>query len=86
MTVSELHQLTAALIAQGQGDAEVAINFDTFAESENGSILEVEKGELRIVQGADDSGPMGKEFPFLVLSGPLEFHAHGDPLPVGPAE
>lgn len=69
MTVSELHQLTAALIAEGKGDAEVGINIATFAEDENGTILEVEKGEFQQVQSADDSGPLEDEFPFLVLTG-----------------
>lgn len=69
MTVSELNALTANLVANGKGDSEVAIDFDTFSESENGSILSVETAEAKNVQGADDSGPVGEEFPFFVLSG-----------------
>jgi hypothetical protein len=69
MTVAELHSITADLVASGKGDSEVAIDFDTFSESENGSILSVDRADARNVQGVDDSGPVGEEFPFFVLSG-----------------
>jgi len=77
MTIRELHAITGALLAK-HGDDAVAIDYRTFAEDENGTILEIQSGELRSVQGADDSGPVGGQYPFLVLSGPLEWHAHGD--------
>ena len=72
MTVNQLHKITTALRAKKQGDAEVAIDHASFIESENGTILVVESGKLRRVQGADDSGPTGPKFPFLVLTGNFE--------------
>ena len=69
MTINELKKLIEQTIAEGHGDAEVAIDFDAFTENENGSILTVESGSYREVQGADDSGPVGEKFPFLVLNG-----------------
>lgn len=69
MTVSELNAITADLVTNGKGDSEVGIDFDTFSESENGSILTVETAEAKDVQGCDDSGPVGEEFQFFVLSG-----------------
>lgn len=71
MTVEQLHKLTGKLLAKKQGNAEVAINHASFSESENGTILTVESASLRRVQGADDSGPVGPKFPFLVLEGQL---------------
>lgn len=69
MTVKQLHKLTGDLIAKRQGGAEVAIDFATFIESENGTILDVESAEVRRVQGADDAGPSGPKFTMCVLSG-----------------
>lgn len=69
MTVNKLHKITTALRAQKQGNIEVAINYASFLEDENGSILTVETAKLERVQGADDSGPVGRKFPFLVLAG-----------------
>jgi hypothetical protein len=71
MTIKQLHELTATLIANNQADANVAIDFSTFAENDNGSILEVESADMRTVEAADDSGPTGDKFPFLVMSGGL---------------
>ena len=81
MTIRDLHNITTGLLAL-HGDAPVAIDFRTFAEPEEPSetILEIESAEVRDVQGADDSGPVGEEFPFLVLSGPVEWHTHGNPV------
>jgi hypothetical protein len=69
MTVEKLHQLTGKLLAKKQGNIEVAINHARFMESENGTILTVESATVRHIQGADDSGPRGPKFPFLVLEG-----------------
>lgn len=69
MTVTDLHKLTAGLIAKKQGNIDVTINFATFIENENGTILEVEAAKVERVQGADDSGPVGRKFPMLILSG-----------------
>ena len=69
MTVNQLHEITTALRAQNQGNSEVAINHASFSENENGGILTVESAKLEHVQGADDSGPVGDKFPFLVLDG-----------------
>jgi hypothetical protein len=69
MTVEKLHKLTGDLIAKRRGNAEVAIDIASFTESENGTIHVVESVKYRRIQGADDSGPVGPKFPFLVLSG-----------------
>lgn len=69
MTVQKLHEITAALIANKRGDIEVMIDFATFEESENGSILDIETAIVRRVQGCDDSGPVGRKHNMLVLSG-----------------
>ena len=69
MTVEKLHKLTGDLIAQRRGNAEVAIDIATFIESENGTIHIVESAKYRRIQGADDSGPVGPKFPFVVLTG-----------------
>jgi len=69
MTVNQLHEITTALRAKKQGDAEVAIDHASFAANENGTILVVKSAKLRRLQGADDSGPIGPKFPFLVLAG-----------------
>jgi hypothetical protein len=81
MTIRELHKLTGDLLATNADDP-VAINYRTFLEPEEPShtILEIESAEVRNVQGADDSGPVGDEYPFLVLSGPVHWHTHGDPI------
>jgi hypothetical protein len=69
MTVKELHSLTGKLLQQKRGDADVAIDLSTFSEAENANIIPVNKGKYRRIQGADDSGPTGPKFLFLVLSG-----------------
>ena len=74
MTVNQLHKITTALRAQKQGNIEVAINHASFPNEaahlyENGAILLVGKATLQQIQGADDSGPVGRKFPFLVLDG-----------------
>ncbi len=69
MTVQKLHELTGKLLAEKQRNIDVAINFATFSENECGSILTVESAEVVQVQGADDSGPIGRKYPFFVLSG-----------------
>lgn len=73
MTVSELSIIASDLVSQGKGDTEVAIDFDTFSESENGSILTIDRAEAREVEGVDDSSPVGDMFPFLVLSGSARY-------------
>jgi hypothetical protein len=80
MTIRELHELTGEQIANGQADAEVAIDYSTFIENDNGNILTIERAALKRVQGADDAGPVGAKFPFFVLEGEIEWHTHGDPL------
>lgn len=69
MTVQELHDITGKAIAKGNGNAEVAINYATFLENEVGSILTIESAQVENVQGADDGGPLGDKYPFLVISG-----------------
>lgn len=69
MSIEELHNITSGLIRQGKGDSTVAIDFATFMESENATILPIESWRHTKVQGADDSGPVGERFAFLVLSG-----------------
>lgn len=69
MTVQKLHEITGTLLAKKRGNLHVMINIATFSESENGTILEVESAEVERVQGADDSGPVGRKFPMLVLTG-----------------
>lgn len=69
MTVTQLHELTGKIVADGDGANEVAIDFATFSESDSGTILTVESADERTVQGADDSGPTGAEFRMLVLGG-----------------
>lgn len=69
MTVKQLHDLTGKLIAKKQGGIDVAINYATFLENDCGSILEIESAKVIRVQGADDGGPVGPKFPFLVLDG-----------------
>lgn len=69
MTVKQLHELTRKVIAGTEGDMDVAINFSTFAENENGNILLVTSAEVIRVQGTDDSGPIGDKELFFVLDG-----------------
>ena len=69
MTITQLHKITGQLIAKKKGGIDVAINFATFSENECGSILEVESAKVMRVQGADDGGPVGEKFPFLVFDG-----------------
>jgi hypothetical protein len=71
MTVTDLHALTGKLIEQGQGAADVAFDGSTIIENEDPSVCvhHVEAGEYRLIQGVDDSGPVGPEFPTLVLRG-----------------
>lgn len=59
-------------LQQLPSNMDVMIDFDTFTENENGSILPVDSAEVRNVQGADDSGPVGPRFDMLVLSGERE--------------
>lgn len=73
MTIEQLHGITKQAIEQGHSLAEVAIDFDTFMESENGSVLSAQAATVKLVQGADDSGPTGDVFPFLVISGEYVF-------------
>lgn len=80
MTIQKLHNITGAIIAKHGGNIDVAIDFRTFEENENGNILAVESAAMIRVQGADDSGPIGKKEPFFVLSGPVDWHAHGDAI------
>ena len=67
MTVHQLHTLTTKLITQNRGDAEVGIDLSQFIE-DDASIRVIDSAKYRRVQGADDSGPVGPKFPFLVLS------------------
>lgn len=69
MTVKELHEICTSIVDKGQGNIDVAIDFNSFDESENGSILPIESTLLHSVQGADDSGPVGSKYPFLILLG-----------------
>lgn len=71
MSVNELHKITTALRAKKQGNIEVMIDFASFQENENGNILMIDDAKVKNLQGADDSGPRGKKFPMLVLSGYL---------------
>lgn len=69
MTVSQLHEITSKAIADGHENAEVAINYATFLENEEGSILTIDSAAMENIQGADDGGPVGEKYPFLVISG-----------------
>lgn len=77
MSVKELQDI----LAKADPASEVAIDFASFMESDNGTILTIESAEERNVQGADDSGPVGPKFKFLVLSGGMEWHEHGEEIP-----
>lgn len=80
MTVRELHEITSELVAKNKCDIEVAIDYFSFSESENGSILLIESAAVQRVQGADDSGPVGRKYPMFVISGDRVLHRHGDPI------
>jgi hypothetical protein len=80
MTIKELNEITSEQIAKGQGEAEVVIDYATFIENENGNLLTIDRSRLIHAQGADDSGPVGPEFPFLVLAGQMEWHTAGGSL------
>lgn len=69
MTIKQLHEITGSLIAK-HGNDPVAINSATFAENENGDIIECDTAGIERVQGADDSGPVGRRYPMLVINGP----------------
>lgn len=71
MTVQQLHEITSAAIAAGQGNIEVMVNTASFYENDEGSVFEAEKAEVELVEAADDSGPTGEKYPFLVISGPV---------------
>lgn len=80
MNARELHAITSSLVALGQGDIEVMVDMATFPEDENGTVFMVEKAEVKEVQGADDSGPVGDKEPMLIIRGVVEWHEHGEPL------
>lgn len=80
MTIKQLQGILA-LVLHDYGDIEVMVNTATFAESENGTIFQAEAAKVESVQGTDDSGPVGRKCPMLVIKGPIEWHQHGDPLP-----
>ena len=63
MNVKELHAITSSLVALGQGDTEVMVDTATFPEDDNGTVFMIEKAEVKEVQGADDSGPVGETEP-----------------------
>ena len=69
MTVNELHKITTALRAKKQGNIDVTINYATFCEHEDCTILFVDSAKVIRVQGVDDGGPVGRKEPFLVLDG-----------------
>ena len=79
MTAKKLQEILAAAI-KTHGDIEVMVNTATFSESENGTVFEVENAKVERVQGADDSGPVGKRYPMIIITGPVEMHVHGDPI------
>jgi hypothetical protein len=80
MTVRELYKIAAALVSDSDGDLPVMVDTATFHESENGTVFEVGAVKLKYVQGTDDSGPVGEKCPMVVITGPIEWHAHGDPI------
>ncbi len=68
MTAKQLQSILAVALSE-RGDIDVMIDIATFAENEAGTIIEIESAEVKRVQGADDSGPVGPKFPMLVLDG-----------------
>jgi hypothetical protein len=79
MTIKQMQEiLSNALLAWG--DIDVMVNTATFPESENGTIMEVDKAHVEDVQGADDSGPVGDNMTMLVIKGAIDMHEHGDPI------
>jgi hypothetical protein len=78
MTTKQLQKILDD--AKAYGDIEVMVNTATFDESENGTVFEAESATVELVQGTDDSGPVGDKYPMLVIKGAVEWHAHGDAL------
>jgi hypothetical protein len=68
MTTKKLQEIIAASIKE-HGDLPVMVNTATFEESENGTVFEVEAAKVERVQGVDDSGPVGRKYPMLVITG-----------------
>ena len=73
MTIKQLHEITAQLIAKGKGATDVSVDTRTCNDNSDAPIELILGARIRRVRGVDDSGlTTGPKFSFLVLNGGFE--------------